>query len=555
VSKLPRGNPPVLVVGAGPVGLTLACELLRRGIECRIIDSGEGPTPSEQSRALAVHARTLEVFDDIGIAQRLVKNGRQLRAINAYEAGRRIARFELDFHGVETSYPYLLVLSQGETERFLIDRVKELGGQVEWNTRLSALRQDAEEVVATLATSAGEDHQVCAAWLAGCDGAHSAVRHALDLAFEGAEYQETFLLADLSVDWQFDQSEAHLLLTSGGLLPAIPLLEPGRWRLIDATGAQELRDPQAIVARFEQLVRAAGLPKSSLADPTWAASFRIHRRTVERFRAGRCFLLGDAAHIHSPVGGQGMNIGVQDAYNLGWKLAMVLQSRASPELLDSYDLERRPVALAIRRGTDRATRVVTLRNPILRTARKYLAAWLSKRTFVRRRMTRQLSQLGIGYPRSPIVDRRQHRHLHGLGVRPGDRFPDATLRRPETCEPVRLLDRLRGVRHRVIIFFGRQPDGAAAASQCVEELLDERPQLGEDAFNLYGIMPEDSAPSIREWAGETLIDPGGRFHQLLGIQRSALYLVRPDGYVAYRGQPASSADLIRFWQRTYAPPG
>ncbi|MEX0938814.1 MAG: FAD-dependent monooxygenase [Pirellulales bacterium] len=554
MSKLPRGNPPVLVIGAGPVGLTLACELLRRDIECRVIDAAEGPTPPEQSRALAVHARTLEVFDDIAIAQRLVQNGRQLRAINAYEAGRRIARFELDFHGVGTSYPYLLVLSQGKTERFLIDRIEELGGQVEWNTQLSALRQDQEEVVATLATSADEDHQVRAAWLAGCDGAHSAVRHALGLAFEGAEYQETFLLADLSVDWQFIQSEAHMLLTSGGLLPAIPLPEPGRWRLIDATGAPELRDPQAIVARFEQLVEAAGLPKSSLTDPSWAASFRIHRRTVEQFRIGRCFLLGDAAHVHSPVGGQGMNIGVQDAYNLGWKLAMVLQRRAGPELLDSYDLERRPVALAVRRGTDRATRVITLRNPILRIARKYLAAWLSKRTIVRRRMTRQLSQLGVGYPRSSVVDRRPHGRSRGLAVRPGDRFPDATLLQPETREPVRLLACL-GKRHRVIFFSGSQPGEAAAASQIAKELLDERPQLGQDAFDLYGIIPEESASSIREWAGNILIDPGGRFHQSLGIQRSALYLVRPDGYVAYCGQPASSAGLIRFWQRTYIPPG
>ncbi|MEZ6112040.1 MAG: FAD-dependent monooxygenase [Pirellulaceae bacterium] len=191
----------VLVVGAGPVGLTLACELLRHGVKCRVLDAGNGPTPVAESRALGIQARSLEVFDDVGISGELIWRGHPLTSIDLYAGQRRLTRFDFAFDGLGTCYPYLLILSQGETERVLVERLRALGGCVEWNCRLQELRQDEHGVTAVVQSNDGATHECPASYLVGCDGAHSQVRHCLSLAFEGAAYEELFLLADLEIDW------------------------------------------------------------------------------------------------------------------------------------------------------------------------------------------------------------------------------------------------------------------------------------------------------------------------------------------------------------------
>jgi 2-polyprenyl-6-methoxyphenol hydroxylase-like FAD-dependent oxidoreductase len=311
-----------LVVGAGPVGLTMACELLRNGIPCRVIEQNEGPIPLTQSRALAIQARTMEALENVGAIEQILAQGRKVHGISGYDGGRRIVHLTLDLDALDTSYPFLLTLPQGQTERILIDVLKSRGGAVEWRTRLNGLQGD-EFVRAKLSGPDGTEQTVRARWLIGCDGARSTVRHELNLPFQGAEYEETFYLADVRIDWEQPDDEAALILAKENLVGAFPLSKRGRWRLVDPSGTVGTDDPPQAVERFQSLLNSHGFPKARDTDPAWVSSFRIHRRVVDRFRLGSCLVAGDAAHIHSPAGGQGMNTGIQEAFNLAWKLGLV----------------------------------------------------------------------------------------------------------------------------------------------------------------------------------------------------------------------------------------
>ncbi len=285
----------VLVVGAGPVGLTMGCELQRRGVDVRIIDAA--PEPTDKSKAIGVHARTLEALDSMGVARRFIAAGRKVHGVNAYADGVRIVHVSLD--DIDSPYSYLLSLPQSETERLLTERLRELGGDLEREVRLAGLSQDADGVTATLDHASGQVEIANLAWLVGCDGAHSTVRHALGLPFEGIAYDEEFVLGDMRIAWGLPDDEGHAFLSPDGGIVAIPMPR-GRWRLI---GEASIAEPT--VADFGQLLQRRGAPECELSDPGWLTSFHIHRRLAPSYRKGRVFLAGDAAHIHSPVGGRG----------------------------------------------------------------------------------------------------------------------------------------------------------------------------------------------------------------------------------------------------------
>ncbi|CAN5909061.1 FAD-dependent monooxygenase [soil metagenome] len=519
------GEVGALIVGAGPVGLALACELRRHGMDCRIIDAGEGPTPPEQSRALGIQARTLEVFEDLGVVGPILEAGRKVRAANLYKRGRPFARLELDLEHLGTPYPFILILSQGETERALLDRLAGHGGAVDWRAELKDLRQDDRGVTATLG---GQERPIRARWLIGCDGAHSVVRYRLGLPFEGAVYEERFLLADARVDWDLDPDEAQILTTLEGVFPAIPLPEPGHWRLIDTSGAVDSTDPARIADRFRSALRLAGFPAARVRDPAWTSSFRIHRRVVDRFRLGRCFLAGDSAHIHSPAGGQGMNTGIQDASNLAWKLAMVDAGTAPESLLDSYDLERRPVAEAVLKGTDRATRLVTLRNPLARWARDRLVANLSPLGPFRRQLSEGVSELALNYRDSPLSA--EDWSGKPQEPRPGDRVPDLALDAPEGG-PGRLFDLLRGTRWTLLLIGGNESESGSAVADLINARYSDRIDL-----HRLGGRPGPEAVGVR-------------LHRRFEARSPSLYLIRPDGHVGYRATPPDAGRLDFYLKR------
>ena len=385
----------VLVVGAGPAGLTLASELLRHGLTVRLIDAAEAPLP--WSRAIAVHARTMEVLRQMGCVDALIAKGQKLHGVTLWSAGSVIV--SMDFPELTTDFPYVLSVSQCETEAVLLDALTRRGGAVERGTRLASFRQDGTGVTATL-TKGDATTTARAAWLVGCDGAHSAVRKALDLPFEGSTYEDRFVLADVKVAWDTRDDRITSYFADDGLVACFPL-PAGRWRLIltdtvEGDAAPTLEEVQAMFARRT----GTG---ATLSDMVWSSRFRIHCRQVARYRDDRVLIAGDAAHIHSPAGGQGMNTGIQDAHNLAWKLAAVHKGHARDRLLSSYHDERHAVGQSVLRGTDAATRVGVARSAVARGVRDELARFLTSLEVVQQRVAREVSELTVHYERSAMV--------------------------------------------------------------------------------------------------------------------------------------------------------
>ena len=540
---------PVLIVGAGPVGLSMAVELRRRGVDCRIVDQDAGPTPIHESRAMGIQARTMEVFADMGVADAVLARARQIHGVSAHSEGRRIAHLTLDFDDLDTRHPYVLALPQSATERILLERLAGLGGAVERETKVEAIAQDADGVTATLSSSGAQPVEVRAGWLVGSDGSRSVVRKALGLTFEGGEYPERFLIADVRIAWgdlHPADDEIHFFLTPEGPIVAFPFPEPGRWRLVDTTGIVPGETAEAIVGRFAQLVRDHVDPRAVVDDPSWTSSFLIHRRVVGEYRSGRCFVAGDAAHLHSPAGGQGMNTGIQDAVNLAWKLALVVGGKSPESLLDSYTPERKAAVAGVLKGSDLATRVVTLRGELAKHLRDKLMSALGELDFVRRKLARGMSELAISYRGSPIVaeDRRgpirsafgggpddpglRDALAFAAGPHPGDRAPDVALAdgrwlleaRDPTGHTLLALDGLNGT-----------PGG--------DERLRAAAELVRSRYEglIRPVLVSRTADS-KGWDGDVLADPEGEVHRRYGASAECLYLIRPDGYVGYRSQPA-----------------
>ena len=398
----PSGD--VLIVGAGPTGLTLACEAARRGLSCRLIEAATEPNP--WSRALGVQARTLELLAQMGLADEAVARGHKAHGARIHGAGRERAHLTLD--KLDSPFPFILILPQNETEALLADGARRQGVGIERGTALTRFAQDANGVTATLRHRDGREETARARWLVGADGAHSAVRHGLGRPFAGAEYPEAFLLADCRLAGSVPEDELSVYLTHDGFLAIFPF-GGGLFRLIAslpgaAASGADWEPHAATLAECQAVVDARGPGGVRLSDPRWLSRFRLHRRLAPQMRVGQVFLAGDAAHIHSPAGGQGMNTGIQDAVNLAWKLALVTQGASPDALLASYQVERHPVAADVLRDTDLAMRAVTLHDKPVEAVRDQVLASFSGLEPVRRRVRDRVAQLSVRYRHSPIVE-------------------------------------------------------------------------------------------------------------------------------------------------------
>src|SRR5437868_14588625 len=390
-------RPKALIVGAGPTGLVMAHELARDGIQCRLID--KAPQRAMESRAIAIQSRTVDALELMGLADAFLNAGHRIGGVNVYGESGRMAHAAFGMR--ETRYPFVLGVPQDQAEGILEGRPARLGVRVERSTELVSLAQRESGVSARLHTG-DRVEQLETDWLLGCDGAHSTVREQLGISFAGATYPEHFVLADVKIAGDLDHAEAQVWLQRDGALAFFPLPED-RWRLIIINSPPDWHD-QPSLAQCQALVNERGLDGLRLGDPRWMAVFRIHRREAARIREDRVFLLGDAAHIHSPVGGQGMNMGIQDAFNLAWKLSLVLRNGKDPQLLDSYEAERKPVDEAVIRQTDRATRLVSLHGTVARFIRDHMMSLLTQIPAVAEKLGDGLSGLAVNYRRSPIVE-------------------------------------------------------------------------------------------------------------------------------------------------------
>ncbi|MCK1793461.1 FAD-dependent monooxygenase [Pseudomonas violetae] len=409
----------VLIVGAGPTGLVLALWLSKLGIGVRIIDKTSAPGTT--SRALAVQARTLELYRQLDIADAVVQNGHRVAAANFWVKGEPVARLPLTTVGEGlTPYTFLEIFPQDQHERLLISRLEAFGVQVERGTELESFEETGDGISAQLRLPDGQQETCQACYLAGCDGARSNVRKALDTDFPGGTYQQIFYVADVHASGEALNGELHVDLDEADFLAVFPMAEQGRARLIGTVRDERAEQPENL--RFEDISsRAIQSMKVQIEQVNWFSTYHVHHRVADHFRTGRAFLLGDAAHVHSPVGGQGMNTGIGDAINLAWKLAAVLSGGAEARLLDSYEPERIAFARKLVATTDRVFSFVTAQGPMADLLRTRLAPLLIPKlaSFETSRefMFRTVSQITLNY-RAMALSTGVAGHVHG-----GDRLP------------------------------------------------------------------------------------------------------------------------------------
>jgi 2-polyprenyl-6-methoxyphenol hydroxylase-like FAD-dependent oxidoreductase len=490
----------VLIAGAGPTGLVLALWLARLGVRFRLIDRKREPAP--ESRALGVQARTLEFYRQLGFAEEVVRCGIPMTRIHLREGGEERVSFDLtDFGQGVSPYPFVLSLPQDEHERLLAAHLRSLGVEVEWETELTGFTPGPGDVVATLRGPAGPE-TVTAAYLVGCDGAHSAVRHGLGLGFPGGTYEQLFFIADVRASGEAaGPTDLNLCLGEGGFCGLMPVRTGGTHRLIGAAPPGVGDGDSLTFADVRPSVEALG--EVTIHEVHWFSTYRVHHRVAERFREGRVFLTGDAGHIHSPAGGQGMNTGIGDAVNLAWKLAAVLQSRAVPALLDTYEQERLAFARSLVHTTDQAFRLIVDRGLGGRVFRTHLLPHLGPLLFglsaFRNAAFRTLSQTRIHY-RESALSRGAAGEVHG-----GDRLP--WVEDADNFAALRTLDWQAHV-------YGEADTDLRTACAAAGLTLRE-----------FARSPD---------AGDAGLEPG------------ALYLVRPDGYVGLAAHSASGPALRAF---------
>jgi len=508
----------VLVVGAGPTGLMLANQLARRGVRVRIIDRHAGP--ARESRALGVQARTLEIYSHLGIADQAVALGKKADGAVLWAEGRRAARVPLGDIGRDVSpYPYLLVLGQDDNERLLGDALRARGLAVQWNTELVGLAQDTDHVTATLKNPDGRRAEVTVPWLAGCDGARSSVRELSGIAFEGAPYQHVFFVADLQMTGSMAPEVLNVYLWRTGFHLLFPMRGSDHWRIVGILPPHlRGRDDLTFEETIPTLRHEVGNELSFQAC-NWFSTYRIHHRRAARFHDRRCFLLGDAAHVHSPVGGQGMNTGLQDAYNLAWKLALVVSGRAGAALVHSYEDERLPVANHLLKRTDRLFSIVVSDSWLVglfrtRVMPKIMALAL-RTAAVQRIAFRTISQTGIRYRRSPLSQ--ELADLPEDGPHAGDRFPWLRLKFQPNGPVEDLYGKLDDTRFTLLVFGQAAPRGGI-------------PELG-DQGRIH----------------EVPIDPtNDRELARVRIPRPSFFLLRPDGHVGLAGAALDAAAVSRY---------
>jgi 2-polyprenyl-6-methoxyphenol hydroxylase-like FAD-dependent oxidoreductase len=547
----------VLIIGAGPTGLTMACELLRRGIRCRILD--KEVTHGLTSRAMGVQARTLEVFDNMGIIDPVLAAGVKRDGINIYKDGRTLLR--MDFHFLTGDdaipYPYGVTLPQSATEELLVEYVHRLGGTIERLREITDLHQHAQGVVATIKNvQTGSYEQVYASWLIGCDGSHSMVRPLAGLEFEGSTYHEEYLLADVELDWERSPQEVYVWIHSDGQFAAMALPE-NRWRLFANFYIGDGQDaPPASLELFQRLMRErAGDQTTIIRQTYWLSNFRIHRRMVSRYRQQRVFLAGDAAHVHSPFGGQGLNTGIQDAFNLAWKLALVIEGKAMDSLLDTYTEERIPIARQVLQGTHMNTGVFFGRHFLTRFLRDMIVLPLLKRPFAQRRMLWAASELGVNYHQSSLSQTFDETVLEKLALKKllhrtlqaGDRASDGRCLRLPEMKATTLFQEFRGTQTHLLLF-----DGGVHTESNYKNLLQIAYNIADLLGNHLVVHLVVSSNMRLDWQGSLLFDPKRTVHAHYGANVPSLYVIRPDGYIGFRCQPAREEPVRRYLESIFS---
>lgn len=502
----------VIIVGAGPTGLSLAVQLIRYGIDFVIFDKKEGIT--DLSKALVVHARTLEIYDQVGLAQKAVEGGEIVQKGALMHDGKISARLDFSgFGGQLSPFPFLLIFEQSKNERLLYEHLQRNGKEVRWQTELESLTQDVGGVRAVLKAANGETQAIKARYLVGCDGASSRTRHFLGLPFEGSTYPRLFYVADVEMEFQADAATFYALLGQDSFVLIVPMQGEKHWRLIgNMPEYNDQVDRDVTFDEIENKVKQLLQHPLEITTVRWFSSYKVHTRHAEPFSVGKCFLAGDAAHIHTPAGGQGMNTGIQDAYNLAWKIAFVLRGNAKDSLLDTYSEERLTNAKRLLQSTDQFFDVAAgdqwylrfFRDNVLPSLANFVTRFGTAKEF----LFQLVSEIGLSYHSSSLS---KHQDDRDFEVKAGDRMPYFLV------DGANVYDKLRAPKFHLLVF----SNGEHGYQGLKLELENEYGDLID--FSVIPLYP--------------------RVVEIFGTNQPFKVLLRPDNYIGLISTEVSLDDL------------
>ncbi|RDI43371.1 FAD-dependent monooxygenase [Aquicella lusitana] len=520
---------PVLIVGAGPTGLMAACELARRGIAFRIIDKNTDRVLT--SNAAWIQAGTMELLGTLGLAESFLKVGHPCHAINLYIGGEPLT--QISFNGINSTYPFILMLPQSETERLLIEYMKTFNQHVEYSTELIDLQQNDDVILATVKLANGTIETIMCQYLLGCDGANSTVRTRCGIFFPGEDLTEQFVVADAQIDSYMAKDEVHVFVDKETVFIASPL-SGNQYRIIanlHLTYPRKFFTEREVIEIAQERAHGAYYVKNA----SWISPFWIHGKIAKIMRKHSIFLLGDAAHTHSPVGGQGMNTGMQDACNLAWKLALVINGKAKSRLLDSYQAERQPIVQEVVNQTEDFTKMILFDKTTLAKLRKFSKA-IQQDTTLSQAIATQIAQIHIQYKDSPIIEYGTREH----SPKPGERAPNVFISSSE-----HLFDYFQNPLHNVLLFMGTSV--LSESNQKAIRLFQQSLSPYSDLIKLHII-----ALSALDNVDATIIDRDGIIHKKYAVEKPALFIVRPDQVISYYTDQLDPSSLNVFFENFYA---
>ena len=527
-------NTDVVIVGAGPTGLALACQLARYDVDFVIIDNREGVTP--YSKALGVHARTLEIYEQIGLAQKAVEQGTIAGKVRLLERGEVLGQVELSNIGKGLSaYPFMLVLEQSRNEQLMYDWLRQRGHDVLWQNELESFSQNDTIVTAQVKPADGETLTITGKYLVGCDGPRSLVRHSLGLAFEGSTFERLFYVADVHIDWKFTHDALTVCLAPHGVVAFFPMPGEQRWRIVGAfPEGHEADERQILYEEIEAQIKKEAELELDITRVDWFSTYKVHTRHVDKFSAGRCFVAGDAAHIHTPAGGQGMNTGIQDAYNLAWKLAFVLNHSAHEQILETYNEERLPNAKRLTATTDRMFNLAAGKDWFVGLIRTTifppLAKYILSIEAVRKKFFILISQIGISYRAGSLS-------MHETGesggdsrfeVKAGDRLPYFEI------DGQSIYEQLHAPKFHLLRFSNE--DGIRMTTGPTES----ESEVEKNGLGSYAQLIDQHA-----------IQLGPQVVKLFGTDQPFSVLLRPDNYIGFISTDSSWGPVSKYLARLF----
>lgn len=526
----------VLVVGAGPVGLFCANELARQGLRCRIVDKKS--ELSDKSKALALHSRSLDLFEDCGFLDEILSQGLKVEGIIIKSRDKEL--IDANFTLLKANHRYLIDLPQDKTEGILHKGLMQKGLRVEWNTELIGIEQRSSNTIATLKQEDGQVETLHVSWLIACDGSHSTLRKLLYVEFLGANYNQTWWLADLVIDWALPETKMVAYMSDEGPLACFPMGHK-RYRLITLAPYKIDDDKEPTLADIEQVFRRRCPDKADLSEPIWINQFGITHRQIKKYRYERVFFTGDAAHVHSPMGGQGLNTGLQDIYNLAWKLALVQKGFAKEKLLDSYHLERFPIAKKVLQKTGLMTQITTLSNPLLIGLRNYFLHFLIALNPVKNFILRDLAELDLSYAKSPLTAALGKK----TGFKIGEFVTDFSLSDAQSNEKKLLRQITQGTSHHLFLFSGLNNSELSSLRDTAITIETRYHGL----IKTHLVLAETS--NLNPAPHSLWLDTNQEVHKGFAIQEATALLFRPDKYLSLTQTPINQQELLHHLEKGY----